>query len=320
LGDNEVMKKKTIYIISFFSMFVIVNPAMANQPPGPQLLLSEILILPIMALFSIIGGAYAVMKLREKKPGGLKTFLVALLAIILSGVNEGLGVLVAIIFGIYAIQRGLQMLYWGIRSFPKLKKPEYLIEANPRRLIPSGVFLIFITILLSGMAVAFVGYWPLHGSEIQGREESLKEFVAYQLAYAQLQKAERGQRFFDRVIPEDPLFHKFFNSSRRKKANIRLEYDKDGKHFMIYALPAARFPFFPYNHLTSQPSYLGDETGKIRMMYVNSKDAICPTDAPVVMSVGKKEIQKAHEKFIKDITASRAPEKINGVRGKDRSE
>ncbi|MFC1814150.1 hypothetical protein ACFL03_15810 [Thermodesulfobacteriota bacterium] len=305
------MKKKTIYIISFFSMFVVVNSAMANQPPGPHLLLSEILILPIMALFSIIGGAYAVMKLREKKPGGLKTFLVALLAILCSGINEGLGVIVAIIFGIYAIQRGLQMLYWGIRSFPKFKKPEYLVEANPRRLIPSGVLLIFISILLSGMAVAFVGYWPLLGSGLKDREEGLKEFVAYQLAYAQLQKAESGQLSFDKITPEDPLFHKFFNSSRREKANIRLEYDKDGKQFMIYALPATRFPFFPYNHLTSQPSYLGDETGKIRMMYVNSKDAICPADAPVVMSVGKKEIQKAHEKFLKDITASRVPVKTS---------
>jgi len=298
------MKKKTIYIMSFFSMFVVVNPAMANQPPGPQMLLSEILILPIMALFSIIGGAYAVMKLREKKPSGLKTFLVALLAILCSGANEGLGVIVAIIFGIYAIQRGLQMLYWGIRSFPKFKKPEYLIEANPWRLIPSGVLLIFISILLSGMAVAFVGYWPLNGSKLKDREESLKEFVAYQLAYAQLQKAESGQRFFDRVTPEDPLFNKFFDSSWRKKANVRLEYDKNGKQFMIYLLPADRFPFFPYNHLSSQPSYLGDDTGNIRMVYVSSKDAVCPADAPVVMSVGKKEIQKAHEKILKDISAS----------------
>ena len=303
------MKKKTFFIISFFSIFFMANPAMANQPPGPQLLLSEILILPIMALFSVIGGAYAVMKLRENKPSGLKTFLVALLAIILSGVNEGLGVIVAIIFGIYALQRGLQMLYWGVRSIPKLKKPEYLIGANPWRLISSGVLLIFITLLLSGMAVAFVGYWPLLGSEIQGREEGLKEFVAYQLAYAQLQKAENGQRAFDRVTVEDPLFHKIFNSSRRKTANIRLEYDKEGKHFMIYALPATRFPFFPYNHLTSQPSYLGDETGKIRMIHVNSKDALCPADAPVVMAVGKKEIQKAHDKFLRNTTGSKAPEK-----------
>ncbi len=320
MGDTEVMKKKYIYIMSLFSMFFLVNPVMANQPPGPQMLLSEILILPIMALFSIMGGAYAVMKLRGKKSSGLKTFLVAILAIIFSGINEGFGVLVAITFGIFAILRGLQMFFWGIRSLFKLKKPEHLIEANPWRLIPSGVLLIFITIFLSGMAVAFFGYWPLRGTEINSREESLKEFVAYQLAYAQLQKAESGQRSFERVTQKDPLIYEFFHHSWRKKANVRLEYDKDGKHFMIYMLPSTRFPFFPYNHLTSQPSYFGDETGKIRMIYVNSKDSICPADAPIVMSVGKKEIQKAFSKFLQDIMVSRVPEKIKNVRGKDRGE
>jgi len=57
-------------------------------------------------------------------------------------------------------------------------------------------------------------------------------------------------------------------------------------------LPKARFPFFPYNHLTSQPTYRADETGKIRMISVHHQDAVCPPDAPVVMQVTEQDIQE----------------------------
>ena len=53
-----------------------------------------------------------------------------------------------------------------------------------------------------------------------------------------------------------------------------------------------RFPFFPYNYLTSQPSYRADETGQIRMAHVHKGDQICPADAPVVMKVSNEDIQK----------------------------
>jgi len=72
---------------------------------------------------------------------------------------------------------------------------------------------------------------------------------------------------------------------------VKIEFSQDHQSFAVYLLPK-QLPFFPFNYLTSQPSYRGDQTGRIRMIRVNRKDHLCPDDAPVVMRVGTAEIEK----------------------------
>lgn len=287
MGVDLTMKTKQIYFTAIAIVLFGAQPALANQPPGAQIMLAEILILPIMALLSLLGGAYAIINRQEKKKRKLKTVI----AIVVSGINEGLGVLVALVFGIYALIRGFQMLLWGIGAQSFHKSRAHLAGANPLRLIAVGVSLILITLFLTGMAVAFVGYWPEIGRE--SREKDLKQFVTYQLAYARWEAERTGQAVF-RPLPADNFNIPGFVPP---DSHVRIEYSQDGNHFTVYMLPTERIPFSPFNYLTSQPSYRADETGRIRMIRVNRKDHLCPADAPVVMHIGTKEIQNVMKKL-----------------------
>jgi len=267
------MKKITILSLSLLLLFVIAQPVLANQPPGPNLMLSEVLILPAMIILTLIGGGYAVLSRLKGKKRPLLKIIAAILAIIFSAMQEGLAFLVVVIFAVIALERSLKMLYWGIKSIGSNQKPEHLTEAKPSRLISAGAILFLVTIFLAGMAVAFVTYWPEIGQE--RRETNLKKFLTYQLAYAQIQKSKTGNITFDETVNYDDL---------------NIEYGVEDKSFTVYMLPV-EFPFFPYSYLTSQPSYRADETGQVRMIYVHKKEILCPPDAPVVWKISDQEIQ-----------------------------
>lgn len=275
------MRMKTVLALALFLVFGVVRPALANQPPGPHVMLSEVFILPVMIVLSLFGGAYAVLATLYPKRRTVARWLGAILAILLSGVHEGFGLLVALIFGIIALERGLRMIGWGQRVRPTEINPEHLAKANRWRLVPAGVLLVVVTLFLMGMAVAFVGYWPSFRAA-EG-ERRLRAFVAIQRAYARLEKSRTGSVRFRRLRPGDDEEY-FFRY-------VRVEYGADEKSFTAYVLPG-HFPFFPYNYLTSQPCYRGDESGQIRMIYVHRREERCPADAPVVFRVADLDLQE----------------------------
>ena len=69
----------------------------------------------------------------------------------------------------------------------------------------------------------------------------------------------------------------------------------------VYMLPMGKMPFFPFNYLTSQPSYRADETGRIRMLRVHRRNHLCPEDAPVVMRVETEDIEDAFDNLVQNI-------------------
>jgi len=278
--------KNMVFFLTAFFVFSVPQIALANQPPGPQAALAEILILPIMMLLSLVGGGYVVLRrMRGKKsPIRIPAVLGAILAILFSGAHEGYAVIVALIFGIIALVRGLQMISWGLEARSGEERSEYLREANPLRLIVAGSVLVPVTLLLAGMPFAFNGYFPYPF----GKE--LVKFVAYQLAYAHFEESRTGERRFRKITKEDLEFCQLFSMACRR-SYVDVDYDADGKSFTVYMLPPHRFPFFPYNYFTSQPSYRADETGQIRMVYVHKRER-CPADAPVVLQIDR-DILKA---------------------------
>lgn len=154
------MRNKTFFVI-FLLIFNSVHTAMANQPPGPNIILGEILILPVMIILSFVGGAYRILKLIEenKQKKGFKlsriiNIIITFFLIFLSFIQEGFATVVALIFGIFALARGMQMIYWGIIANIKNPKPNYLSNANPSRLILLGSFIIIVTVFLVGMILA----------------------------------------------------------------------------------------------------------------------------------------------------------------------
>jgi hypothetical protein len=271
----------------------VATLAEANQPPGPQLLLAEVGLLPFMILLSLVGGAYGV--LRPIRPGARRWTLLrwagAVLAILASGTSGGIAFLVAAIFGVLALQRGVQMVRWGIQARRSVDRPVHLAAASPRRLLPAGIVLLLGTVGLLGMVTAFATYWPAGEGP---RQQALRQFVTYQLAEARRAEAKTGRARFRRADSSGAA-QGACPVPFRLPDGARIEYAPDDVGFTLLLFPQKPFPFFPYNYLTSQPSYRADATGQIRMIEVHDRRTACPPDAPVVGQVSREEIERMQQ-------------------------
>ncbi len=278
-------------LLAVLGAVALIGPATAaeaNQPPGPQLLLAEVGLLPLMIVLSLAGGAYAI--LRALRPTACRWRVLrtasAVLAILLSGASGGIAFLVAAIFGALALQRGVQMVRWGLQARPGRERPVHLARASSHRLVPAGAVLLLGTAFLLGLVVAFVGYWPRPDGP---RQQALREFVAYQLAVAREEQARTGRAQVRRIPGDRPAGS---TCPVRLPASASIEYAPDGSGFTLLMFPGTRFPFFPYNLLTTQPSTRADASEKIRMIAVHDRQTPCPPDAPVVAQVSEEEIAR----------------------------
>jgi hypothetical protein len=276
------MKRQQIISYVFAGIFLSTGTAMANNPPSGQTFLSMISILPFMIIFSMIGGAYEVLKrLETNKPLKVLRNIGIVLAILFSMAHEGFAALVTIIFGIIAIVRSFQMLGWGLGALTRGEKPAHLSAARPGRLIACSVFLIVVTVFLAGLSFVFQS--TLHSEyKYQRMEAALKEFVIHQVAYAHEHKTATGQSRFDEES-QDNYFKAY--------PNTRVEYSPDGNHFTV-VMPPDFLPIFPYNYITAVPSYRADETGQIRMIRAKKKGQLCPVDAPAIMKIEVQGLKK----------------------------
>ena len=157
------MKKS---IVLFCLIWSIPQTAWANQPPGPNVLLAELLIPLITIFLTALGGGYTILK--QKGNGIPGKYLMAICWIFFSMMHEGYATLGALIFGSFAIKRGITMLYWGYALWQSHKKQEKRANFKESiaiiRLTMMGLLLFAISLFLGGMAVAFVTYWPTIGA------------------------------------------------------------------------------------------------------------------------------------------------------------
>jgi len=297
------MKSKDILLLTFMLLWAGVQPALANQPPGPLVALPEISILPLMILFTLLGGGYTVLKHGGKRKFGVLKVILAVCILFISFAHEGLAVLICVVFGIIALVRAQNLIVWGVRARSIKDTPAHLEDAVPTRLIAAGLSLTIITLFLVGLAAAFVAVWPMEPKRV---EKGLAAFVAHQLAHARIEKAKTGHIRFNHQLTRDEYNFRTFWAFRLSK-NVQVEYGADNQSFMICIPPQGhvnKFPFFPYNYLTSYPTYRGDETGQIRMSYTTNRHECCPEDAPVVMTVSEAEIENAAKSILEQRPAN----------------
>lgn len=286
---------KRILFMVFAFVTTVATPALANQPPGPHQLLAEVLILPIMALLTAIGGGYAILRrTQKKKPSRVLNFLAAVLIIFFSFINAGLAMLVVLMFSLLALVRGIQMLYWGLRVRISRTQPAHLTDAKAGRLILAGTALVLAALFLVGMTAAFLN--PYSYIDYL-KEDRLKNFVAYQLAYAQLEKEKTGDIKFHHITDESAAPYGIGEFVTDGRYNVKIEFKDADKHFTAL-VPPLFMPIFPYNYMTSAPSYRADESGQIRMVRVRHRNQLCPPDAPVVMKVSAGEIAAARQTIL----------------------
>ncbi len=275
-----------VVVLTLFS----VSPALANQPPGPGVSLPQILMLPLMALLTALGGAYPMLRTEKKSRLGRAGKWVALVVFFLWGfTHEFASLIVTCAFGAIVIYRGVRMVGWGWKAASSAAMPGS--DVRRWRLTLAGIAMCIGALFLMGSAVAFVGYWPdiYQGGQIR----NLKRLLAFEIAYGRTAKEQTGETRFYRVKPGDD---NDYTRDLLRHGNVRVDFDPEDKHFTIYVLPHSKFPPWPYRQWTKQGSYRADESGQIRMIWAKRTDQICPADAPVVMKVEEEDISEMMNK------------------------
>lgn len=259
--------------------------AAANQPPGPQMMLGAIAVLPVMMMLTFLGGGYAVMRERKLGPrhrGWLA--LLAVLAVIGSGMHEGYGMMVLFLFGVLVVGRGARLLQWG---FDRGARPP---QATPARLRGAGIALVLVGAFTAGLGVAFVGWWPPDFYV----EANLKRMLALQMVQAQqAQASPEGVRYQPLVLAEgrwtlDEHSFAYLGPLVRTYA-MEFRLGPEGRSYQVWAWPRT-MPMFPYNFLTSLPSFYSDQTGQLRQIRVHWAGVRCPSDAPVYYRVTPNDV------------------------------
>jgi hypothetical protein len=274
----------------FFFVAVVLTcatPVMANQAPGPGVSLPQILMLPLMTLFTALGGAYSILRAEKKSKAGKAGKWVAVAVLFLWGfTHEVASMLVTCVFGAIAIYRGICMIKWGM--MPGTSTPLLSSKVPGWRLIPAGIAICVVATLLMESAVVFVGYWPdlYQGSQVS----NLKRVLAFEIAFGRTKKEQTGETRFYRINRTDE--NVWYIQELLRHDNVRVDFDREDKHFTVYLLPYSKFPPWPYRHWTKQGSYRADETGQIRMIWAKRADEVCPADAAVVMKVTEEDIRE----------------------------
>jgi hypothetical protein len=273
------MAMKTRTLIAGAAVTLTAAPLLANNNPGPQMMLAEVSLLPLMIVLTLAGGGYTV--LRRFPPGVRLRWKVigAIVAVFFSAVTESFAVLVAIVFGWIATLRAIRMIGWGIGG---TEAP--LTAARRARLVAAGAALLVAAIFLTGMAVAFVGATPWSDED---RIASLRKYVALRLALRTPPSPQRAALEKNAAEYEERLA---MHMGRWQDQPTKIE--EHGEHFVVYLKPnVTNNPFPPYNRFFSVPSYRADETGLIRRKLVHARDDLCPPDAPIVGRVNDDEIR-----------------------------
>jgi hypothetical protein len=263
---------------------------MANQPPGPGVALPQVFMLPMMALLTALGGGYAILHAETKSRGEKVTKWISIVVLFLFGfTHEGASTMVTCLFGAAVVYRGVRMISWGMHFKASPGKPRPMVPSW--RLIPAGLLMILAAFYLIGSALVFVSYWPdaYEGMQVA----ALKKVLASEIAYGRTQKQRTGEVRFYRIKAGDDSDR--YAEELLHHGNVRVDFSPDAKHFSVYILPYSKFPPWPYRSWTKQGSYRADESGTIRMVWVQQQGEVCPADAPIVMKVAEDDIREAIE-------------------------
>jgi hypothetical protein len=264
-------------------------------------------ILPAMALLTWVSGGTALMRARPRRLGegrvGAGCTLAVILGLIgLAAMQEGVGLLVTLVFSLHALGRGLWLVHCAVRAArPPEVRPEWLAGASPARLLPAGLLVSAAAIAAGGAAVAFVGYWPFE----DWAARDLRRAVAIVIAKGRLAAGPDGAPRYPEPITrsadggwaigdERVQLYQLKKQSFGAFGYFDLEGSRgpEGRSFVIRATPE-RYPFPPYHLLVSLPAFYADESGKVRAIECRGAGRPCPSDAPVAFEVGEDEVEEA---------------------------
>jgi len=271
---------------------LIASPAWANNGPSGQTVLAEILVLPVMMLFTALGGGYALLRIAEPKRRPVLQGLAAILLVLCSGAQGGIAVLVTFLFALVSFYRTGQMLRWAWRKRRgTAEDPIPGAGGGPARLAVAAVANALVTAWFVGLAICFAAWWPWEGQALR----TATEIAAYEVAVARSAPDAR----FEVPSEAEPHRVRFKNgefSVYGHQHGIIVTIAPDGRSFVVDIVPEG-IPPFPYRFVASLPSYRADETGVVRAIRTRENGARCPADAPEAARVGDAEVLQWTARF-----------------------
>lgn len=145
------MKTKKCALLAMSLLLSNVEPAFANLGPGPTLSTIFFLFPIVLILFSFIGGIYGIHLFKQKKRILSRVLYIIIFLWALGSTFNAPFVIAGIFLTSYGIIRGCNMcaLANKMRGIQDSKLPKDFSNANPKRLMISGILLIILTAALS---------------------------------------------------------------------------------------------------------------------------------------------------------------------------
>jgi hypothetical protein len=231
-------------------MAVFASPAFANDPPAPQTFIANITLTPIILAVFVLSGAAALYDARNKKRGGRWiSLLVFTILNIISGLNESLGLALAIVLCAYGIIVAVRML--RVSKDAQTPRRKAVIRGAAILLIPLCLFLGSFSFAFNSMTnyLDYSKAWKL-GSFRKSQEEY----------------AAKHEGRFKPVYPNEdseyPL-KDFYRMNNGNKSCVEITYGDDMRSYSVTITPTMFLPI-PYRWLTSRTAFFMDESGIIR--------------------------------------------------------
>jgi hypothetical protein len=293
-GGCLKLKNALALVVSFSMIAIDSMPAHANTTPGS---LGEVMfayMIPVaIIIMTILGGGYAILNRLKVAKGKPTSKVITVLknvvkiafwvfVILYSMAIMYAGLLMGMIFSIYAIYRSYMLIRWGMVARRSDEKPDYLTDAKPARLIYAGSALIMITVVLSALALMFA----VHGqatSDNYGSTKKLEEIILKKLVSVETKKLtylENKKAFQKELATLSVQTEAEMGKLNDAKRRYIVEYQSDQSGFTAFLLPEKGSIIFTY------PSYRADYTadgkGKIRRIWVRKLEERCPENADVI--------------------------------------
>jgi hypothetical protein len=291
--------KKSIVIIA--SILLYAFPALANNPPAPQTMVANLIMVPLTMIFFLVTGAAAAWDYEHNIIGWKRRIVIWLILFgltCLSGVHEGFGFLISIVLAFYSFSFVYKML---AVAFKISMTWNYTRVAS----LVGGLILIPTILLLAGFSYAFM--FPVY-DEFGYRhvQERLQKFSQYQRNYtsthggiyaeipavAEIPDLSKSGNSKDIEIKnkelQDSGMRLLIKSSNpfrdRKYYDVSVIYGAALKSYSLEVVPLMFRPW-PYGHLTKVYAYYLDQTGAIHAERVKKSGVHATVSSPVIWTL-----------------------------------
>lgn len=264
------MRRFTLtFLWALVFLFLLQNPAYANDPPAPQTMLAQLAIVPAALAFFVFSGAAAAYEVAGKGSTRRRRIFILLFAsvlCVLSGMHEGFAILLSPMLAAYSIIYAIRML-----------RTAHLPQASRRTRMAStvgGVLLIPLLVFLASFSWAFFGYYDVSGSRGKYAIKWMQRFHAYQSKYA----AAHGGKYHeiplvspDQQGTDESLNRTIYHDSGLgmltvffSRKELSLSYGGDLGSYTLKYGPVLFVPWPWYIFSPRQRAFYMDQTGIIR--------------------------------------------------------